>query len=159
MSQEFVEKIRKKMTWVTKNIRIPYVNFPDFKGRNFDIPTPSRNILLGVIYVFLFWLMMGGVYLMIPNSSGHLPIALGADQSGTPIWIYPSITDAFVIESIVAGSVIFIGAVGFIILYQSTKHIYNTRYARILITIGFIMATVTFIILQFIIIQRKANPS
>lgn len=159
MSQDFVLKIRQKMPWLIKSIRIPYVNFPDFKGRNFDIPTPSRNILLGVIYVFLFWLMMGGVYLMIPNSSGNLPIALGAKQDGTPVWILPSITDAFVIESIVAGAVIFIGAFGFIILYQSTKHIYNTRYARILIAIGFIMAAVSFIILQFIIIQRKANPT
>ncbi len=157
MSQEFIEKIRKKMPWIIKGIRIPYINFPDFKGRNFDIPTPSRNILLGLIYVFLFWLIMGGVYLMIPDSSGNKPIALGANQAGDPIWIWPSITDAVVIESIVAGAVIVIGAIGFIILYQSTKHIYNTRYARILITIGFILSTTTFVILQYIIIQRKVN--
>ena len=136
------------MPWVISSIRIPYIDFPDFKGRHFDIPTPSRNILLGVIYIFLFWLMMGGVYLMIPNSSGNTPIALGADSKGNPVWIYPSIADAFVIESIVAGAVIFIGAIGFIILYQSTKHIYNTRYARILITIGFILATMSFVMLD-----------
>ena len=76
-------------------------------------------------------------------------------QHGEPVWIYPRITDAFVIESIVAGAVIFIGAIGFIILYQSTKHIYNTRYARMLIAVGFILATATFIILQYIIIQAK----
>ncbi|MBN2157318.1 MAG: hypothetical protein JW776_14830 [Candidatus Lokiarchaeota archaeon] len=158
MSQEFIEKIRKKLPWITRRIRIPYINFPDLKGRNFDIPTPSRNILLGVIYVFLFWLMMGGVYLLIPNSSGRLPIALGADpNTGNPMWIYPSITDAFVIESIVAGAIIFIGAIGFLLLYQSTKHIYNTRYARILITIGFILATFSFVVLQYIIIQVKVR--
>jgi len=145
------------MPWVFKNIRIPYIIFPDFKGYKFDIPTPSRNILLGLIYIFLFWLMMGGVYLMIPDSSGRLPIALGADKDGNPVWVFPSITDAFLIESIVAGVVIFIGAIGFIILYQSTKHIYNIRYARILITIGFILATFTFVILQFVIIKRKTE--
>ena len=155
MSQEFVEKIRKKMPWVLNSIRIPYIDFPDFKGRNLDIPTPSRNILLGAIYIFLFWLMMGGVYLMIPNSSGNTPIALGADQQGNPVWIYPSITDAFVIESIIAGAVIFIGAIGFLTLYQSTKHIYNTRYARMLIAVGFALATIMFVILQYIIIQAK----
>ncbi len=157
MSQEFVEKIRKKLPWVMRSIRLPYINFPDFKGRNFDIPTPSRNILLGLVYIFLFWLMMGGVYLMIPNSAGRLPIAVGADSDGAPLWIYPSITDAFVIESIVAGAIIFIGAIGFIILYQSTKHIYNTRYARILITVGFILAAFTFGILQYIVIEGKVN--
>ena len=144
------------MPWVISSIRIPYIDFPDFKGRNLDIPTPSRNILLGAIYIFLFWLMMGGVYLMIPNSSGNTPIALGADQQGNPVWIYPSITDAFVIESIIAGAVIFIGAIGFIILYQSTKHIYNTRYARMLIAVGFALATIMFVILQYIIIQQKS---
>jgi hypothetical protein len=157
MSEVFINKIRKKMPWVIKSIRIPYIAFPDFKGRNLDIPTPSRNILLGLIYVFLFWLMMGGVYLMIPDSSGRTPIALGARPDGTPVWIYPSITDAFVIESIVAGAIIFIGAVGFIILYQSTKHIYNTRYARMLIVVGFILATLSFVILQYVIIQAKTN--
>ncbi|TFG19776.1 MAG: hypothetical protein EU530_05200 [Promethearchaeota archaeon] len=157
MSEVFINKIRNKMPWVLNSIRIPYIDFPDFKGRNLDIPTPSRNVLLGLIYIFLFWLMMGGVYLMIPDSSGNTPLALGANPQGEPIWIYPRITDAFVIESIVAGAVIFIGAIGFIILYQSTKHIYNTRYARLLIAVGFILATVTFIILQYIIIQAKSG--
>jgi hypothetical protein len=157
MSEEIIKKIRKKMPWVMKSIRIPYLAFPDFKGRSLDIPTPSRNILLGLIYVFLFWLMMGGVYLMIPDSSGRTPIALGATSDGKPVWIYPSITDAFVIESIVAGAVIFIGAVGFLILYQATKHVYNTRYARMLIVIGFILATLTFVILQYVIIKAKTT--
>jgi hypothetical protein len=157
MSQEIVEKIRKKLPWLMRSIRLPHIKFPDFRGRNFDIPTPSRNILLGVIYIFLFWLMMGGVYLMIPNSTGQLPIAVGANEQGEPMWIYPSITEAFVIESIVAGAIIFIGAIGFIILYQSTKHIYNTRYARILIAVGFILAAFTFSVLQYIVIQGKAN--
>ncbi len=131
MSENFQNKVSDKMPWVFKGfgIRLPKIKFPSLKDKNLDIPTPSRNILLGVIYVFLFWLLMGGVYLII----------------------------AFVIESIVAGVIIFIGAIGFIIIYQSTKHMYNTSYAQKLIAVGVVMAVFSFTILQYIAIARKAK--
>jgi hypothetical protein len=152
MSENIQDKIVQKMPWVFKplGIRLPKIKFPSLKDKNLDIPTPSRNILLGAIYIFLFWLLMGGVYLLIPDSNGRLQIALGADSDGNPVWLYPSINDAFVIESIVAGIVIFIGAIGFIILYQSTKHMYNTAYAQKLIATGVVMAVFSFALLQYI---------
>lgn len=161
MSENFQDKVADKMPWVFKGfgIRMPKIKFPSLRDKNLDIPTPSRNILLGVIYVFLFWLLMGGVYLIIPDSNGRLQIALGADSSGNPVWLYPSINDAFVIESIVAGVIIFIGAIGFIIIYQSTKHMYNTSYAQKLIAAGVVMAVFSFTILQYIAIARKAKGS
>jgi len=137
MSEEIQLRIRRKIPWIFKGIRIPKINYPDLDSKYLEIPTPSRNIILGVIYVFLFWLIAGGVYLSIPDSNGRTPIALGANSNGDPIWLYPSINDAFVIESFVAASIIFIGSLGFLVLYQSTKHLYNPSYAQKLIAIKF----------------------
>ena len=150
-------QIRKKVPWLFKGIRTPRIKFPVLVDKSLDIPTPSRNIIMGALYVFLFWLMMGGVYLAIPDSNGRFQIALGANQEGSPIWLYPSINDAFVIESFVAACVIFIGAFGFIVLYQSTKNMYNTAYAQKLIIIGLTMAVGSFTFLQYVVIKEKAG--
>ncbi|MHA1340686.1 MAG: hypothetical protein ACTSRZ_11225 [Promethearchaeota archaeon] len=159
MPSEIQKKVGSKMPWLFKivRVRIPKVNFPTLEDKNLDIPTPSRNILLVILYVFLFWLLMGGVYLAIPDTNGRYQIALGADSKGNPVWLYPSINDAFIIESFVAGIIIFIGAFGFLVLYQSTKHLYNVSYAQRLIVIGLVMATFSFATLQYIVIARKAR--
>lgn len=152
------KKIQEKLPWIFKplKIRIPKVKYPSLEDKNLDIPTPSRNILLGAVYVLLFWLLMGGVYLAIPDSNGNLPIALGANNNGDPVWLYPSINDAFVIESIVAAAIIFIGALGFLLLYQSTKYLYNPSYAQKLIVVGLVMCVFSFAVLQYIVIERKS---
>ncbi len=156
MSSDIQDKIRKNTPWIFKGIRNPKINFPDLGGKNLDIPTPSRSIILIAIWGVLFWLISGGVYLSIPDSNGNTPITLGANSDGTPMWWYPSINDAFVIESLISGVVIFVGSIGFLILYQSTKHIYNVEYARKLIYIGAAMALFSFIFLQFIVMEQKS---
>jgi uncharacterized protein YybS (DUF2232 family) len=92
---------------------------------------------------------MGGVYILIQN-----PIALGADSSGNPLWIYPSTQDAFIIESIVAGIIIFVGGLGFILLYETTKHSYNYSYAIKLLIFGLVLTALSFGLLQWIIKQK-----
>lgn len=156
MSSQIQEKIRKKMPWIFVGIRIPKINFPDLEGKNLDIPTPTRSIVLVAIWAVLFWLISGGVYLSIPDSNGNTPITLGANQDGTPMWWYPSINDAFVIESVISGVVIFLGSIGFLIIYQSTKHMYNIEYARKLVAIGFVMVVFSFGFLQYVVMNQKS---
>ncbi|MHA1729453.1 MAG: hypothetical protein ACTSWY_12075 [Promethearchaeota archaeon] len=153
---EIQEKLRIKVPWVFKGIRIPKINFPSLKDTSLGIPTPSKNIILILLYAFLFFLISGGVYLNIPDSLGRKPIALGS-SGGSPMWVYPSINDAFVIESFVAASVIFIGAFGFLILFQSSRNLYQPSYAQKLILIGLLMAIFSFVYLQFILINFKAT--
>jgi len=59
---------------------------------------------------------MGGIYILIKE-----PSAMGGDASGAIMWLYPSTSDAFVIESIVAATLIFMGGAGFFLLYNATK--------------------------------------
>jgi len=159
MPSEIQKKVGSKLPWIFKifGVRLPKVNFISFENKNLDLPTPGRNIVLILLYAFLFWLLMGGVYLTIPDTNGRYQIALGADAKGNPVWLYPSINDAFIIESFVAGVIIFIGAFGFIVLYQSTKHLYNVSYAQRLIVIGLVMVIFSFATLQYIVIARKAK--
>ena len=149
------EKIRKKVPWIFIGIRIPKVKFPSIEDRNLDLPSPTRNFVLIVLYIVLFFLLSGGVYLNIPDSLGNKPIAVGS-QGGEPLWVYPSINDAFIIESIAAAIVIFIGGIGFMILYQATKNLYNPSYAQKLIALGFGLALFSFIFLQYFIVNLKA---
>ncbi|MHA1731039.1 MAG: hypothetical protein ACTSU5_03805 [Promethearchaeota archaeon] len=141
------DKIGKKLPWLLgSGFRIPRIRLPDFTGKNIAISTPPRMIALVATYVFAFWLVMGGIYLAIREQ-----IAMGADASGNAVWLYPGIHDAFIIESIVAASLIFLGAAGFYFIYMSTKHAMNPSYARKILILGLGMALVAFISVQKII--------
>jgi len=114
-----------------------------------DLPSPGRSLVLIAIYGFLFYLLMGGIYIGIRE-----PISLGADQQGNPMWLYPSTSEAFVIESIVAAAVIFLGGAGFVLLYEATKNSFNYGYAIKLLIIGLILAGLAFGLLQWMIKEK-----
>jgi hypothetical protein len=151
MSETIQKRIGKKVPWILgKKIRIPRVKFPDFEDASMSLPTPGRSLLLIAIYAVLFWLVMGGIYIWIRE-----PIALGADNTGSPMWLYPSTQDAFIIESIVAASIIFLGGLGFVLLYETTKHSFNYTYAVKLLVIGLGLAATSFGLLQWMITQKE----
>lgn len=150
MSQTAQYNIGKKLPWVLpKSIRIPRVKFPEFEEMDMALPSPGRSIVLIAIYAFLFWLVAGGIYILIRE-----PISLGADRNGNPLWLYPSTSEAFIIESIVAAAVIFMGGAGFILMYQTTKHSFNYNYAIKLLIVGFILSAVSFGLLQWMINEK-----
>lgn len=150
MSEKLQDKFGPKVPWIMpKSVRIPRIRFPVLTDKMGAIPTPSKTLVFAAILVFLFWLIMGGIYIQIRE-----PIALGADAEGKPLWLYPSTNEAFVIESIVATIIIFIGSFGFVILYQATKNAYNKSYAQTLVVIGLVMVAISFGVLQWIISEK-----
>jgi OST3 / OST6 family, transporter family len=150
MSEKLQFKIGRKVPWVlTKSIRIPRVKYPVYREGKMSLPSPGRSLVLVAIYIFLFWLIAGGIYIYIRE-----PISLGANSEGDPMWLYPSTHDAFIIESIVAAAIIFMGGLGFIFLYNTTKHSYNYPYAVKLMVIGLMLAGLSFGLLQWMISQK-----
>ena len=150
MSEPIQMKVGRKLPWVLGNkIRIPRVKFPDVNETTMGLPSPGKSLVLMAIYVFLFWLVMGGIYISIRD-----PIALGADQSGQPLWLYPSTHDAFIIESIAAAAIIFMGGAGFVLMYNTTKNAFNYGYAIKLLILGLIMSSVSFGLLQYMINEK-----
>ena len=146
-SETVFEKIRGKTPWVFgKKIRKPKVVYPEIKLPRMDMPLPARSLVIIVVYVALFLLQTGIVYILYRE-----PLAIGANQSGDPIILYPDIQDAFIIESIVASIFIFLCSLGFVMLYQASKYVYNKKIAIRILVIGIILIVATFFALQAMI--------
>ncbi len=150
MSETLQEKFGPKIPWVMgKQVRPPRIKYPVYREGSLSLPSPGRSMMLLGIYVFLFWLLMGGIYLLIKE-----PSSMGGDAAGNIMWLYPSSNDAFVIESIVAAVLVFVGGTGFFLLYNSTKHSFNYNYAIKLLILGLVLAGTSFGLLQFMMATK-----
>ncbi len=147
-SETILERIRSKTPWILgKLLRKPKINFPKFRTPRVSLPMPSKYLSIVLVYIILFILQTGVIYLMIRN-----PPALGSDpNSGSPIFLYPDLYESFIIEGIVASMLMFFCSIGFIFLYQASKHVYNKSLAIRILAIGIVMVIITFIILQYMI--------
>ena len=144
-SETVIEKIRTKTPWIFGNsLRKPKI--PKMKLPRISLPMPSRSLSMVAILIILFVLQMGVVYLIVRE-----PSALGATQKGDPVFIYQDIHDSFIIESIAASVLILFCSIGFIMLYQASKYVYNKKMAIWILVIGLLMIIITFILLQYMI--------
>lgn len=147
MSEKLQTKFGKKVPWVLgKYIRIPRVKYPDPRDSGITLATPGKSLVLISTYVFLFYLIVGGIYISIRE-----PLALGMDASGTAMFLYPSTHEAFIIESLVAALLVFIAGFGFLILYNTTKHSFNYVYAIKLYILGIFFVVAAFVLLQYML--------
>ena len=147
-SETVLEKVREKTPWIFgKSLRKPKVLFPKIQRNKMDIPLPGRSIAVIAVYVILFLLQTGVVYLIYRH-----PPALGADPStGDPLFLYPDINESFIIEGIVASIFIFLCSTGFIMLYQASKYVYNKAIAIRILVVGIILILAAFGALQAMI--------
>lgn len=144
------EKLSEKIPWLGFGFRKPKINFPQISRRKISIPMPVKTLTVVGIYIILFLLQTGVVYLIYRDAQGQA-LALGADSSGDPIWLYPSINEQFIMEGIVASILIFMCSSGFLMLYQSSKYLYNRTIALRILVIGVIMILAAFFFLQYMV--------
>lgn len=147
-SETTLEKIKRNTPWIFgKRLRKPKIVFPKFKNRRFSLPTPSRSLIVIVIFVILFVLQTGIVYLIVRN-----PPSVGADDFGNPVFIWKeNIHEAYVIESIVASILIILFSSGFILVYHASRYVYNQKIADYYLILGLLMIIITFVLLQFML--------
>ncbi|MFW9951678.1 MAG: hypothetical protein ACFFKA_16300 [Candidatus Thorarchaeota archaeon] len=147
-SETILEKVRERTPWIFgKRLRKPKIMFPSIRRGNMEVPLPGKSIAVIAVYVILFLLQTGVVYLIYRN-----PPALGADpQSGDPLFLYPDINESFIIEGIVASIFIFLCSAGFIMLYQASKYVYNKAIAIRILVVGIILILAAFGALQAMI--------
>lgn len=146
-SETVFEKIKDKTPWVFgKTLRKPKLLFPDIKRPRMDMPLPGKSIAAIVVYIALFLLQTGIVYLIIRQ-----PPALGSNQKGEPMFLYPDINESFIIEGIVASIFIFLCSLGFILLYQASKYVYNKNIAIRYLILGILLIVIAFATLQAMI--------
>jgi hypothetical protein len=144
-SETVFEKIRGKTPWIFgKTLRKPKLLFPRLKTSRMDIPLPGRSIAVIGIYIVLFLLQTGIVYLIFRE-----PPALGSNpDTGAPLFLYPDINESFIIEGIVASIFVFLCSIGFIFLYQASKFVYNKNIAIRYLVVGIILILAAFGTLQ-----------
>ncbi len=156
MSESFQEKIVTRIPWVLgPKIRAPRVKYPVYREGAMSLPSPGRSMTLILLFIVLFWLVMGGIYIQIRD-----PIPMGSTgtgESATAVWLYPSTHEAFIIESIVAAALIYLAGAGFHILYTVTKHAFNYAYAVKLLVIGFLFVGIGFGLLQYMIAVKTGQ--
>ncbi|MFX0027579.1 MAG: hypothetical protein ACFE8B_00090 [Candidatus Hermodarchaeota archaeon] len=147
-SETIIEKIKRNLPWIFgKKLRKPKINFPKIKYRRFSLPTPSRSLIIIIIFSILFLLQTGIVYLIVRD-----PPSAGRDEYGNPIFVWErDIHEAFVIESIVASILIILFSFGFLLVFQASKYIYDKKIADYYLFLGIIIILLTFALLQFML--------
>ena len=146
-SETVFEKIRGKTPWIFgKTLRKPKMLYPRLKTSKMDIPLPGKSIAVIAVYIILFLLQTGIVYLIFRE----VP-ALGSNSDGSPMFLYPDINESFIIEGIVASIFIFLCSIGFILLYQASKFVYNKNIAIRYLVVGIILILAAFGTLQAMI--------
>ena len=146
-SETISEKIKSLTPWIFGSfLRKPKISFPQLRRRSITVPTPSKTLGIFVVYILLFVLQTGVLYLIYRK-----PPAVGATGKGEPEFLYRSIHDSFIVEGITASILIFVASTGFIFLYQASKHSFNRTMALRILVLGVIMILVSFIALQYMI--------
>lgn len=146
-SETVFEKIKVRTPWIFgKAFRKPKLLFPNLKRRNIGIPLPGKSIAVIGVYIILFLLQTGIVYLVFRE----VP-AMGSNSDGSPMFLYPDLNESFIIEGIVASIFIFMCSIGFILLYQASKFVYNKSVAVRYLAVGILLILASFITLQAMI--------
>lgn len=155
-SETLLEKIKRKTPWIFGTwIRKPKIIFPKLRFRKLHLPLPPKSLSYITIFIILFLLQTGIVYLILRE-----PPALGADPENNPVFIWPqTIHEAFIIESIVASILMFLASSGFFLLYHASKHIYNKKFADWIIIIAILMISIAFGLLQLMLRAKIPKPT
>jgi len=69
-------------------------------------------------------------------------------SGGSFLFLYPSLGDQFISDSIIAITLYAIGAIGLMVVYQSTKYAYKPRQAYMMFLIGIVLLFMAYILLE-----------
>jgi len=113
---------------------------------------PSTYAVAFIVLGVAIFLLGGGVYDILEQSS--IPIAIFTTSGGAGSFIflypYPSLNDQFIGESIFIMILYAIGIIGFIITYQSTKYAYKPRQAYLMLIAGLTFLLLAYMLLEYI---------
>jgi hypothetical protein len=128
--------------WWPKFIRKPRIRLikPSLKMPN--RPSSSTVFILALIFVLVVY--GGGIWDIVYRDRLR---SMGASSSNQPLLIYPGLDNQFFIEGFVASIFIFVGFMGFIVMYQSTRHVYRPNYARMLLFSGIALVFISYILM------------
>jgi len=100
--------------------------------------------LVGVSAVAVsFFLLSGGIYDILIK-----PIVAYFASGGQILVFYPSLTEQFLLESIIIMVFYAMGFAGFLIAYRSTKYAYNPRQAYRFLLVGCVLLIIGLLLIE-----------
>jgi hypothetical protein len=101
--------------------------------------------VVGILAVALaFFLLGGGIYDMMVEGISVAYFGAG----GTLYVFYPSLSEQFLLESMLIMIFGAIGFAGFLMAYRSTKYAYNPRQAYRLLLVGCVLLIVAYLLIE-----------
>ena len=104
---------------------------------------PSWFVVAVLAVAVSLFLLAGGIYDTITG-----PAVAYFGSTGRMIVFYPSLTDQFLLESILVMIFYALGFAGFLAAYRSTKYAYNPRNAYRFLLIGCVLLIVGIVLME-----------
>jgi hypothetical protein len=104
---------------------------------------PSLFVIGASAVALSFFLLSGGIYDILIK-----PIVAYFAAGGQMLVFYPSLTDQFLLESIIIMVFYAIGFAGFLIAYRSTKYAYNPRQAYRFLLVGCVLLIIGYVLIE-----------
>ncbi len=120
-----------KLPWILGNtVRRPTFHFPRIKlGFPTEIP---MSAVYGAVMLIIFYVFVGGAYDLVQK-----PEALGGMQS--PEIVVKSLDQQYLLEGLIAGTVMFLGAAGLYTLHYATSFSTDLRRSSSVMAVGVLM--------------------
>jgi len=103
---------------------------------------PSSFVVSALVVAVGIFLFGGGLYDLIVKP---LPAVY---YQGQFLFLYPQLSEQFISDSIVAMTLYAFGAIGLIMIYQSTKYVYKPRQAYMMLMMGIVLLLIAYIFLE-----------
>ncbi|MFB0545165.1 MAG: hypothetical protein ACETVN_05595 [Asgard group archaeon] len=104
---------------------------------------PSLFLVGASAVALSLFLLGGGIYDILIK-----PIVAYFASGGRMIVFYPSLTDQFLLESIIIIVFYAIGFAGFLIAHRSTKYAYNPRQAYRFLLVGCVLLIIGYVLIE-----------
>ncbi len=104
------------------------------------------NLLISIIVMGGAILLFGGIVYDIVN------VPLPAVYYNSRFYfLYPSLSEQFVFDTVIAGTLYAVGFIGLLALYQSARHAYNPRQAYMTMIVGAALLLIAYLFLEYFI--------
>jgi hypothetical protein len=106
---------------------------------------PSSFLVTVVVMGTALFLFGGGVYDIINRP------APAVYYNSRFYFLYPSLSEQFVFDTVVSGILYLVGFVGLLTIYQSSRHAYNPRQAYMTLIVGAALLGIAYLFLEYFI--------
>jgi hypothetical protein len=122
----------------------------------FGMPArPPDIIVFGVVFVAVLFILGGNIYTLVRSP----PAIAGGGSSSSPIVIAPGIDIQLGLEGIVASVIVFMGTMGFGLMYYASRYVFQPGYATRLMMLGIILAALAFMIFSYLFAYKMGSFS